>query len=105
MAHANRIFPSRQPLPLACLVARLQVLGRPIAAIARLWMPGDASRCRLCPKCSATACGTFCLVLTERDVPDRDTPLFRFGDAPATIPYHDGHGGNDGDSALPSHDG
>lgn len=65
-----------QPLPAALSVARMTVAGRPITAIMRHWKPGDAERCRLCPRhlCEVNSAGA-CLVLVPQHVADHEAAL------------------------------
>lgn len=43
-----------QPIPLVTKPSYYQVNGTVVTAIARMWAPGDAERCRLCDRCSAS---------------------------------------------------
>jgi hypothetical protein len=64
-----------QPLPATVMVAQI-VFGRePVTAISRTWKPGDADRCRLCPKCHAY--DNRCMIVTNSLIPDSETALYK----------------------------
>lgn len=70
----NRVQDHRQPRPLGTLVGRFTLHGRVISAIARLWMPGDTGRCKLCVQCRASR--GLCLVVVGARVENSEAPLF-----------------------------
>lgn len=62
------------PRPLLTRVAHLRFAAWTITAIMRHWRPGDAGRCRLCPRCRAYDDG--CLLVVGREVSREEAPTF-----------------------------
>ncbi len=73
---------SFQPRPIQALVGRLNVGGRVVSSLTRIWEPGDTRRCFLCPTCRASHAHNVCAVLTTDD----------FGPDVESIPSFDLHG-------------
>ena len=69
-----------QPRPIAVQVARTVVGDQIVStAISRQWAPGDAHRCKLCPRgqCVVNRTGENCLVLVSGYVTDTEAPFYR----------------------------
>lgn len=59
-----------QPVPVETAAGRVDIgLGRTLTIITRTWAPGDAERCRLCDRCTASARTHTCTVWTTDAVP------------------------------------
>jgi hypothetical protein len=66
-----------QPHPLCTDVAHARAAAGPVTAIMRDWRPGDAARCRLCPRARCSAAGRdHCLVVVNLYVPHDAAPLY-----------------------------
>lgn len=74
----NRIlaFLRPQPAPVRALVCHLCLprFGQVVTAISRVWAEGDASRCRLCDRCTAVA--DECLVQVSGFISREEAALF-----------------------------
>jgi hypothetical protein len=64
---------SSQPEPMQTRVAYVRIFGFVLTAIMRHWRPGDAGRCKLCPRCRAYDDG--CLMIFGRRIAKADAPL------------------------------
>lgn len=69
-----------QPRPIGLAIARLNLPGGGhVTGILRTWAPGDAPRCRLCPRALCVVNGNqTCMVLFSEYVPDELAPLAPF---------------------------
>ena len=66
-----------QPSPVRTIVSRLgKPPGTVTTSIVRLWAPGHAAHCRLCPRGRCTAHGDLCLITVRGNVTDKQAPLF-----------------------------
>lgn len=84
MSHRNPRtlpFPAAQPEPTRTYVS--YVGGT--TAIVRVWRPGEAARCRLCPagECSYDTEDRLCLVSIAQVIPRSTAPSFRLASPPA----------------------
>lgn len=85
----GRPEPTGQPMPVAVHVSHSIGPFYTTTAIARVWEPGAAARCTLCPADRCGAYGDVCLVTVPRHVTFEDAALFdatglRWGDRPPT---------------------
>lgn len=92
-----------QPVPLSCRVSHTLGAEGPWTHVARLFPPGQAARCRLCPRqlCNVDASG-LCMMSYPYYVPPQLAGLHRFVVGPGEI--GDGYGG-DGPAAAGGVDG
>lgn len=67
---------SLQPRPLRSHVSYKQIGNRTVTAIARVWRPGDAGRCMLCPAGQCCAVKDVCLIQVEEHVPSDSAGMF-----------------------------